>query len=85
MTKTRNKNKKEQKQIWSWNVKLQNTWYYTHVNSAGWREILYVTPVLAASTRIVMGDVELELDGKDVIFVYPIIAALEEEKYELSR
>jgi hypothetical protein len=32
-----------------------------------------------------MGDVELELDGKDVIFVYPIIAALEEEKYELSR
>jgi hypothetical protein len=43
--------------------------YCTHVNSVGWREILYVTPVLAASTRIVMGDVELlGLDEKDVIF-----------------
>ena len=35
-----------------------------------------MTPVLAASTLIVMGDVEeggLELGGRDVIFVYPIV------------
>ena len=35
-----------------------------------------MTPVLAASTLIVMGDVvedEVDLDGKDVIFVYPIV------------
>lgn len=35
-----------------------------------------MTPVLAASTLIVMGDVVecgVDLDGKDVIFVYPIV------------
>ena len=35
-----------------------------------------MAPVLAASTLIVMGDVvedEVDLDGKDVIFVYPIV------------
>ena len=34
-----------------------------------------MTPVLAASTLIVMGDVveDVDLDGKDVIFVYPIV------------
>lgn len=34
-----------------------------------------MTPVLAASTLIVMGDVveDVDLDGKEVIFVYPIV------------
>jgi hypothetical protein len=35
-----------------------------------------VTPVLAASTLIVMGDVvedSVDLDGKDVILSYPIV------------
>ncbi len=42
-----------------------------------------MTPVLAASTLIVMGDaVEcgVDLDGKDVIFVYPIVGPRLEKK-----
>lgn len=46
-----------------------------------------MTPVLAASTLIVMGDVEevvLDLDGKDVIFVYPIVGQRLEDSNEIT-
>ena len=43
-----------------------------------------MTPVLAASTLIVIGDVVVEdgvnLDGKDVIFVYPIVFFIATER-----
>jgi hypothetical protein len=39
----------------------------TYVNSAGWREILYVTPVLAARTRTVMSDDDDVVDAVVVV------------------